>query len=1054
MRALLSIFSTLVLLITIFFFVAVWRAQPHSATPASAGPPLTAAVLSATTTKSGVGEGTRPSLQKFENGRLVSELNADDYTPQKDGSFYVTNLVYIYYMNDGQRLRVTGDYGTLYCDTSSKASDTIFVGTNTSPRNGWLHHVHLELYHDEASTRPNLWMDTDNIHFDNDTLRMYTESFRDPVTGKTIPADQVPVAVRGDDYEFDGNGLTVLWNGSNRRLQKLLVNHGKRLEIKNPSKLSLPGMSPAEPEGKVAQAFAFPELLASIDPSAVSMVIDKKPSPVQPVQPPTPYRAVFNDNVEIKDTVRTLATADVMVVDFLQGANKPQPEPAPTPKTTLSPTTTPVLRYPDEPGVAPASPAPLSHAGDTSEPASSDITKTAKSSATQPVNGPVTITWTGKLLVTPLDTEPMMPLLPGQSVVRLIGAPVRLTPEGSVVLAATATYRNPDGAVALESPRGGLVRMTRDTGMTLTTGSLVYDPATSLATLLGPSHLEQPMGDQMMTVDWSRTGRLHMIKTAGQSQPSGIDQINLAGNVAVKDPQFSLDSQRLQLNLQPAKGKGDGEQLKLLTADDYVRCRLNNPGAPPDKGIDSNHLEIHTEVSGKQTVAREVIAIGDVRAFDPEQSLTAGLVDALLLPKTDAAPATNPSDEDAAASVDLESLHAKSNVHAVLKNGSTSDSEELRITGTGSKQLVELFGPGGAMLKDGKGSWLKGPVIHIVPASSAVSVKGPGSMETVRASAATRPADKTPPKVFDVAWADSMSMDASANIVDLYGHVMAKNLDPGGTLSVVTGDKAHLDLMDPPKATTKPAAAASDSMASAIGGKQLQKLTMTGHIVGTSDLNAPNGSILRQGRLYCERLIYLPIDGSAIIPVPGKMYVENHVAKDNDPGGSKGTMAISWQKQLVYNDAARTITFTGNTVVGFEQDQSATKPAKKPATTPAGGGLAQGPMQLRSDQLVVELAPAAPSAPAKKAKTTAAPQQKISKMTATGRVHFMAKGIELTCTKAVYEPATTILTATGSGNEYVDVLAGDMAGLFDKVVYNATTEEVLSATGSHVRAGH
>jgi hypothetical protein len=1092
-RAALSIFSTVVLVFIVFFFVAVWRAQPNR--PAVAGPtkPLTAAVMSPTTMNAGVGEGSRPWVQQWQDGKLVSEFNADDYIPQKDGSFYVTNPISIFFMSDGQRLRVTGDHGVLYCDSSSKTPDTMFVGSNTTLRNGWLHHVHLELYPSDATTRPTLWMDTDNIHFDNDTLRMYTESITDPITNQIVTAaDQVPVSMRGDDYEFDGNGLTLWWNGANRRLQRLEVRHGKRLEIKNPSKLSLPGMAPAEPQTKTASAqiqagtpqagspqagspqagwrlqpppvaaeatTPLSRTRAPAHPAKVSLVMDKKPAPVQP---PTPYRAVFNDNVQIKDTVRTLATADVMVVDFLQQSAKPtdQTAPSPAPKTTPPPTTTPVLGNAEAPGGAvpgntPANPSPS---------ATSQPSKQSKSSSTQPVNGPVTITWTGVLLVTPLETEPLMPLAPGQSVVRLVGTPVHLTPEGSEVLAATATYRNPDGAIELESPRGGVVQLKRDTGMMLTTGSLAYDPATAMAILLGPSHLEQPVGDAMMNVDWTTRGQLHMIKSAGQTQPNGVDQINLTGDVVATHPQFSLHSHQLQLNLSPVKGKESGEQLNLVTADEYVRCRLNNPGAPPDKGIDSDHLEIHTEQSNGKTVAREVIAVGDVRAFDPDQSLTAEWLDAMLLPKSNAAPATNPADPDSAAgAVDLESLHAKTHVHAVLKNGSTANSDELQITGIGNRQIVELSGEHGAILRDGKGSWLKGPVIHLVPARSAVSVNGPGSMETVRTTAATRPTDPvTPPKVFDVAWTDSMWMDSSANIVDLFGHVTAKNLDPNGTLSTITGDKAHMDLMDSPRPTTKPAAkptskstaSDSDPMASAAGGKQLQKLTMTGHIVGTSDLDAPDGKVLRQGLLNCDKLVYLPADGSAIIPGPGKMYVENHIDKGGDATGGKGQMAISWQKQMVYNDIARTITFTGDTVVGFEQDQDPAK-AAKPAVPAkngdnAGGNPAavpDGRMLLKSDQVVVVLAP-----PEKGKPNAAASQQKVQKLIATGQVRFNAKTVELTCDEADYDPATKLLTAKGTEKDRVNVLSGTMTGLFDVVVYNSESQEVISATGSHVRA--
>ncbi len=481
----------------------------------------------------------------------------------------------------------------------------------------------------------------------------------------------------------------------------------------------------------------------------------------------------------------------------------------------------------------------------------------------------------------------------------------------------------------------------------------------------------------------------------------------------------------------------------MLTATDRVNCRLKHPGQADTQGINSNALTIRTAQVAKQTVAREVIAVGNVHAFDPDQSITAGSLDALLAPKANAAPATNPTDAGASA-VELESLAAKTNVHALLKNGSTADADELHIVGMGRQQKISLTGTGGATLTDGKNSWLKGPTIDITPDQSIVEVNGPGSMRTIRKSPATQPADASPPRPFDVSWTDRMKLNGAANVVDLFGKVLVTNVDAIGTRSTITGDTAHLDLIDAPKSTTNPAAAPSDSLASATGGKQLKKLTMTGHIAGTSDLSAADGTILRQGRLYCRQLMYTPSDGSAIIPGAGKMYVENHQPNPNAGAGAKGAMAISWQKNLVYQEAQRTITFTGDAIVGFEQDQQTTRPAHKPADAPD-----QSPMQLKSNQVIVTLA--APSS-TQNAATAAQPAMKVSDMLATGQVRFNAKGVELTCANADYNPATGILTATGTANEPVEVLAGQVTGSFDSVQYDATSQEVTKTTGSHIRS--
>ena len=78
-----------------------------------------------------------------------------------------------------------------------------------------------------------------NAVFDNDTFRISTEAYTDE-SGKRIEADQVPVVVRGRDYDFSGRGLVIRWNQLDRKLQLLEVAHGESLTVKNLDALSKP----------------------------------------------------------------------------------------------------------------------------------------------------------------------------------------------------------------------------------------------------------------------------------------------------------------------------------------------------------------------------------------------------------------------------------------------------------------------------------------------------------------------------------------------------------------------------------------------------------------------------------------------------------------------------------------------------------------------------------------------------------------------------------------------------------------------------------------------
>jgi lipopolysaccharide export system protein LptA len=702
-----------------------------------------------------------------------------------------------------------------------------------------------------------------------------------------------------------------------------------------------------------------------------------------------PYQAVFNDQVKIDDAKSTVATADLMAVDFLQKASSPTPPAAPA-------------------AVAPApSPAIVQPAEIISQPPT-----------TKPTNGPVTIYWTGKLLVTPLRGQPMMPISPGQSVVRLTGSPVKLTPQGSEVTAASATYRNPDGAVQLtHSATVPFIYLTQDKGLALTTSSIDYDPASSIAKLSGPSALAVPVNQKQMTVNWSRQGLLHVVRLPGQ--PNGVDHVDLIGDVAVSHPLFALNSRELQLDLdlRPKKGGTSteaDEQLRLLTAIDNVTCQLTHPDKPTEE-IDGDRLVIRTEpTANKQGVLpREVVADGHVHAFDPDQSITAGHLDALLIAK--AGPATQTSPEDVGNAVDLESLYASSDVHAKMKNDATAVADQLRVTTVDGRQKVDLWGPKGAKLDNGKGSWLTGPIVHLIPDRNGVSVKGPGSMETIRTASTTQPASAEPPRPIDISWTDSMSLDGSANIADVLGGVTVKNTDAVGTVSTITGDKAHLDLVDIPK-NSKPSTTQPDEMA----GKQLKMLTLAGHVVGSSKLKDPDGILVRQEDLISDKLVYNAIDATAIIPVPGKLFVENHKA-DAKEATSQGAMAIQWTRQLTYDQNTQKVTIDGDTRVGFEQDKKTNNPA--------------APMQLDSQQLIITLDKTDPAGPGGQGK------MQLSQMQSIGQVHFVANGVELYCDEADYDPKKAIMTLTGNGRAVN--AAGNASGSFDLLHFDTVKQEVI-----------
>ena len=348
------------------------------------------------------------------------------------------------------------------------------------------------------------------------------------------------------------------------------------------------------------------------------------------------------------------------------------------------------------------------------------------------------------------------------------------------------------------------------------------------------------------------------------------------------------------------------------------------------------------------------------------------------------------------------------------------------------------------------------------PAGDVITVDGPGTLHPA-AKPATRPTDP-PPRQTDVAWSHGLSFDTVANVADVVGDVVAHLVDANGTVTNATGDTAHLVLADAakptakvkPKPSAKPAPAADDTL----GNRQLKSLTLAGHMHATSLLTVA-GVVVRQGDLSGHELIYNG-DGSARVPGPGTLYVLNHQdptrhpnpaankpaeTSTDKPAGRQGEMAMTWQTGLRYDPVRDRITITGDTLAGFLPEGQKKPNAKRPAAAAAAAAAAPPPqpMRLRADQLDIDLTKNGP---------TAKPgQTQVSHLLATGRVHFRAKGIDLDCHTADYDPATGLLVARGSAAEpgrATDAsgrTVGGSGGEFDELTYDTVKQEVVGGRG-------
>ncbi|MGB7159319.1 MAG: hypothetical protein WBD40_14720, partial [Tepidisphaeraceae bacterium] len=256
MRSLLLVIATLVLVVCGFVIYSQVQSPttPRAQRPEVKGPtsiPAGAGSRGGSTTQPMVGTGEDGWVKRYDQrGELASQFRADRFDPKPDGTVDVDRPVAEFMLSGGRLIRIEGRNGSVIMPPPPTGAERgKLEATPTSPPNrGQLHDVVISMFDAEPiegeTPRPSLTVTMNNASFDNDTFLIRTEAFGDAKTGARVAGDQVPVQVRGDDYDFDGRGLTIQWNDLDQQLQLLEIAHGESLTVKNPQSLEdMAGMS-------------------------------------------------------------------------------------------------------------------------------------------------------------------------------------------------------------------------------------------------------------------------------------------------------------------------------------------------------------------------------------------------------------------------------------------------------------------------------------------------------------------------------------------------------------------------------------------------------------------------------------------------------------------------------------------------------------------------------------------------------------------------------------------------------------------------------------------
>ena len=717
------------------------------------------------------------------------------------------------------------------------------------------------------------------------------------------------------------------------------------------------------------------------------------------------FRATFMDNVKIVQVDATLATANLMHVDFVMESEKASTQPTtdPSTQTAAQPDTktadatepkslaTVSRNAKSKAATAPANavragepPAVVNKPAATPVPVAVNEKKRSKhggepttngTPTTQPEEPPITIFWTGKLRVTPLDTETQDPPTHEDAVVTLEGEPAVLTHGDGHVECSLVRYHTQDSTVRMESSKlTPMILMKDGTGSVLRTPTLDYSGNEGIAILRGPSQADMVMHNeattqpttnpssvaaapttqpQMMHASWTTSCRVFLSPGQNRDQMS-IEHAEIEGDVTVDHPQVKGRSDKLDLafdktpSTKPASPDGtqpaDELALKQLDADGKVHYVLTND--QKQQTLACTHLTLQTaKDKNNKTYAQAMNADGNVHAFDDTQDLKCGELAVKFSPST--RPSTQPASPEKidTASMQVDSLLARHNVRVSTTDGNSASADQLEMATKDDKREVTLFGHPFAKVVQ-KDSTLTGPIIKFDPDTNQAYVVGAGMMHAVQLAQDTKDTKdkKAKPQPMDLSWAGNLSADGDSNIVDITEKIAISAKTSDGANNTASSERLKLTLMDDPRnATSKPVFPTtqkvkkdkSSPMATAGFGdtnffkdKVVKTVYLTDNVQIASLLNDAKGKLLR--RLYMRAPIvqYEMQDKIFLVPAPGQLLMQD-VAKptkaagdvaggDATPTDMNGATAFEWKKLLRYDETARRMTMVGDVHIEHE----------------------------------------------------------------------------------------------------------------------------------------
>ena len=756
-------FSLLLLAFGAYYFLAGVEQYPVDVD--NAGSVFVSAKTRPAVTSLPPGESTKNlfSVNRDENGKLQGIYSAQDWEKEPDGTYILTRPKVQLFQKDGQ-LIIQADRGTIIVEE---------LAGGVNPRKGSLDGNVQVIYDRTVHPDPKAFEDrpedlirfyTDHIEFDNDLLQVSTESH---------------VSVFSAEADILGKGLIIRWNDSPRELRTLRILRGELLTIKKSSGgLSLFEPSYEQPTDRNEASEKSNEPAALTDDQVI---------------PPLKASGIFADPSP-KESLQ--ATSAPVKVPGTQPSTLPASRPTTSPALLAGTVTSPASTQPaEEPPLASKDQRPPRsnvyratfhgsvrvdsrnghiHGADRlamvfkwSRGQREDLrikrpTTAATSQTTQPTSQPaaqespepIFITWTGELLIEPIDH--IEDLSDQSARIAAQGENLVLFDDRIRTTCRELLYFHPQRLGQLTGSETEPVRVVLDGGEEIICGEMRFDGRTGLAHLAGPGYITTGENQELWFAGSSRRGVASQPAVAADSQPTTqpvtADRISWSKWVTAR---FA--------SKQSSDADGDNsDKIAMTEAIFRGDVKLGEPGSGDFVKGDSMHVWIGDglesqyptkaimtgNVSARQgdsDISAEQITIAFAEYFEKDQS---GQIQRTIKPVT---------------------VTADGNVRVINHAGTET------TTATGDRIIVDVQRDSAILLgapaevTQGE-NLISGPEIHLDGASESASVLGPGRLRFVTDEDFSGRKLQRPQPV-NITWSKEMNFDGESDVANFVGRV-------------------------------------------------------------------------------------------------------------------------------------------------------------------------------------------------------------------------------------------------------------------------------------------